>query len=50
MRDVHDAGIRRDANHYRFADGDGVVGGAEVGHENDGGAGGGFLRGIGGVS
>jgi len=35
MRDVHDARVGGDVDDYGFADGDGVVGGAEIGHEDD---------------
>ena len=35
MSDVHDARVRRDAEHDGLADGHGVVGGAEVGREYD---------------
>jgi hypothetical protein len=34
VRDVHDADIGNDAENHGFADGDGVVGDAEIGHEN----------------
>ena len=37
MSDVHDAGVGQDLQHDGFAERDGVIGGAEVGHENDGG-------------
>ena len=36
VRDVHDARIRRDTHHDRFADCHGIVGRAKVGHEDDG--------------
>ena len=50
MGDVHDAGVRSDIEHDRFANGHGVIGGAEVGHEDDGGArGGGRVYGSGGL-
>ena len=35
MRDVHDARVGGDVDDYGFADGGGVVGGAEIGHEDD---------------
>jgi len=34
VRDVHDARVGGDVHDYGFADGDGVVGGAEIGHED----------------
>ena len=38
MGDVHDARGRRDADHDGLANGHGVVGRSEVGHEDDGGS------------
>ena len=46
VRDVHDAHIGCDADDHRFADGDGVVGSAEVCHKNDRGARSGLGRGL----
>src|SRR5258708_29071279 len=37
MSDVHDAGVGGDAEHDGLADGYGVIGRAEVSHEDDGG-------------
>jgi hypothetical protein len=44
--DVGEADVWGDAVDYGAADGDGIVGGAEIGHEDDGGAsgGGGLIR------
>ncbi len=42
VSDVHDSGVGGDADHDGFADGHGIVGGAEVGHKDDGWARAGF--------
>src|SRR5215475_3316336 len=35
MRDVHDARVGTDVENHRFAKSDRIVGGAEIGHEDD---------------